>query len=263
MRCLVALAAGVLLTACGGSTDDSPRGGITVFAAASLSDVLDELASGFAVDDGRVDVAFNFAGTPTLRVQLEQGARADVFATANPEQMRLAQANGVVEAEAVVFARSSLVVITPQDNPGGIETLADLRREGLKLVVANPNVPAGAYAGQMLSRLEAGAGFGPGFAEAVLDNVVSLESSVKQVLLKVALGEADAGVVYGTDVVSEAGADLRVIQVPAEFNVVVEYVVAVVRDARQPGLAQAFIDYLLSERGQEQLRLHGFLPPSS
>jgi molybdate transport system substrate-binding protein len=253
------------LSACGGGSDGpstndgAPSGTITVFAAASLTEAFKEIAAAFEEEYLGTKVDFNFAGTPTLRAQLEQGARADVFASANREQMELARESGVVEATSSTFARNALVIITPSDNPGGIEAAADLGRDGLKLVLAQEDVPVGAYTRQALVAMSADASFGAGFSEAVLGNVVSLESNVKQVVAKVELGEADAGIVYGTDVTPALAAKLDRIEIPEAFNVVAEYPAAAVAERRNDKAARAFIDFLLSEQGQTILARYGFL----
>jgi molybdate transport system substrate-binding protein len=253
------------LSACGGGSDGpstndgAPSGTITVFAAASLTEAFKEIAAAFEEEYPGTKVDFNFAGTPTLRAQLEQGARADVFASANREQMELARESGVVEATSSTFARNALVIITPSDNPGGIEAAADLGRDGLKLVLAQEEVPVGAYTRQALVAMSADASFGAGFGEAVLGNVVSLESNVKQVVAKVELGEADAGIVYGTDVTPTLAAKLDRIEIPEAFNVVAEYPAAAVAERRNDKAARAFIDFLLSEQGQTILARYGFL----
>jgi molybdate transport system substrate-binding protein len=241
------------------SDSEGVSGDVTVFAAASLTDAFRELAEAFEARNPDVDVVFNFGGTPTLRTQLEEGARADVFASANLEQMELAQESEVVEPSASTFARNSLVIITPSDNPGGIEAPSDLAKAGLKLVVANEEVPVGAYTREMLAKMDESSEFEAGFAEKVSANFVSLESNVKQVVAKVELGEADGGVVYGTDVTPGVAPRLRKVEVPERFNVIAEYPIALVVDRSNEVAARAFIDFVLSEEGQGILQKYGFL----
>ncbi len=259
---LVFLSVGLL--ACGGDDGEvaaggTPSGKITVFAAASLRDAFEEIAVDFEETYEGTAVEFNFAGTPTLRAQLEQGARADVFASANREQMALALQSGVVEPVASTFARNHLVIIAPADNPADLESPADLDREGLKLVVAREEVPVGAYTRQVLEAMSVAAVFGAGYGAAVLDNVVSLESNVKQVVAKVELGEADAGIVYATDVTEALAANLARIEIPDALNVVAEYPAALVTGRRNDATARAFLEFLLSEPAQAILARHGFL----
>jgi molybdate transport system substrate-binding protein len=260
---LVLLAAG--LTACGGASEretsvgGAPAGEITVFAAASLTEAFQEIAAAFEEAYPGADVVFNFAGTPTLRTQLEQGARADVFVSANREQMDLARQSAVVEATDSVFARNALVIVTPDENAGGIESALDLGRDGLKLVLANEDVPVGAYTRQALEAMSEDVSFGADFSDAVLANVVSLESNVKQVVAKVELGEADAGIVYGTDVTRALADKLNTVEIPDAFNVIAEYPAALVKERRNDALARAFVDFLLSDRAQAILAKFAFL----
>jgi molybdate transport system substrate-binding protein len=270
-RLLVALLCFVSLgiIACGDSASPDPTattpsvsGKITVFAAASLTDAFNEIARAFEERYPGTEVEFNFAGTPTLRTQLEQGARADVFASADLAQMNIAVQSGVVASTGDVFVRNSLVVITPSSNPANIDAPADLAKSGIKLVVANPEVPVGNYTRQMLSSMEKDAAYGAGFSDRVLDNVVSEESNVRQVVSKVELGEADAGVVYGSDVTPSVATRLKVVRVPDQFNVIAQYPIAPLKEAGNPLTAEAFIDFVLSAAGQQVLQKHGFSPLS-
>jgi molybdate transport system substrate-binding protein len=260
------LAAGMLVgcgggasTPLGASGSSQVHGDVTVFAAASLTEAFKEIAGAFEAQYPGVNVVFNFAGTPTLRAQLEQGARADVFASANPEQMDLAVSGGLTDGTVSTFARNSLVIITPSDNPAGIKAPSDLARDGLKLVFAQEDVPVGDYTKQSLTKMDDSGEFGAGFSRKVLDNVVSQESNVKQVVAKVELGEADAGIVYGTDVTPDVAPSLRKVEIPQRFNVVASYPIALVKDRQNDIAGRAFIDFVLSEAGQTILLKHGFL----
>ena len=239
------------------------RGKITVFAASSLTDAFKEIGVEFERQSPGTEVEFNFQGSPTLRTQLEQGARAEIFASADLNQMNLALRNGVVVDAGKVFVRNSLVVITPKDNPGKINTLVDLKKGGLKFILANTDVPVGAYSRQALALMEKDGTYGPGFSEAVLKHVVSLESNVKQVVAKVELGEADGGIVYGSDVTPSVAPKLAVIAIPPQFNVVAEYPIALTQEAANTPVARAFIDYVLSTAGQLILKKYGFQTASS
>jgi molybdate transport system substrate-binding protein len=201
-----------------------------------------------------------FAGSSTLRAQLEQGARADVYASADVPNMQQALKAGVVADEGHVFARNSLVIITPKDNPARVNSPLDLRKPGLKLVLAAPEVPVGSYARQSLALMDRDPAYGSGFSAAVLKNVVSNESNVKQVVAKVQLGEADAGVVYGTDVTTDVEGDLTRVAIPPDLNVVAEYPIAVTRSAANRSLADAFVAFVLGREGQGILQRYGFQP---
>lgn len=263
VRTLAWTVVAALLAACSGG-DGAPEGAsavggrLTVFAAASLTDAFNDIAAAFEAEHRGVEVSFNFGGSPTLRVQLEQGARADVYASADVNQMRLAREGGLIDGEPVVFARNTLVLVTPKRNPGAIESLGDLRRPGLKLVLAAAEVPAGGYAREALASAEADPAYGRGFAEAVLRNVVSLESNVKQVVAKVELGAADAGIVYATDVTPSLAARLRTVEIPQRFNVVAAYPIGVTKEASNRRAARAFVDFVLSKPGQAFLAKYGF-----
>ncbi len=263
----------LLAAACGDNAGPNPSpepgaasqplsGTVTVFAAASLSDAFNELAAEFERMNTGVEMRFNFAGSPTLRTQLEQGARADIYASADLAQMSLAKQRGVVVSNEKTFARNSLVVITPKSNPAGIDILADLKKTGIKLVLANADVPVGNYSRRVLTNLEKDPAYGAGFAEAVLRNLVSNESNVKQVVAKVELGEADAGIVYGTDVTPSVASALNRLEIPAAVNVIAEYPIALTKDASNARAAQAFVDFVLSAAGQVVLKKWGFLTGS-
>jgi molybdate transport system substrate-binding protein len=243
--------------ACGGG-NEGPRTTITVFAASSLTETFNDAAASFEEQHGDIDVQFNFAGSPTLRAQLDQGADADVYAAADEENMQAALDAGLVKPEARTFARNRLAIIVPADNPGEVHLLPDLAKDGLRVVVAAPDVPAGRYTREALDLIAADDGFVPGFREAVLSNVVSEEPNVKAVVAKVQLGEADAGIVYVTDVTPEIESDVSVIEIPLDYNVQASYQAAVTSDAEHPEAAQAFIDFLLSDGGQDILEEHRF-----
>jgi molybdate transport system substrate-binding protein len=268
---LLVLGFALVGTACGDDAGPDPTpdsaaatpgisGTITVFAAASLTDAFSEMAAEFERANPGVEVTFNFAGSSALRAQLEQGARADVFASADTAQMNTAKQNGAISGTEKVFARNSLVIITPKANPGGLATPKDLGRSGLKLVLAAPEVPVGNYSRQMFMNMDRDAAtYGAGFNDAVLKNLASNESNVRQVVAKIELGEGDAGVVYGTDVTASVAPNLNVIQVPNAVNVIAEYPIAVVRDGSNTRGGQAFMDFVLSPAGQTILKKHGFV----
>ena len=236
------------------STKSAPPITLTVFAAASLTEAFSEIKTAFEAATPGVDVALNFAGSNTLRAQIEQGAQADVFASANQKEMGKLTKIGLVNMDKKFdFLSNKLVVITPQNNPANLSALDELSRPGLKLVLAAEEVPAGQYARQVLENA------GQDFKAQVLANVVSNESNVKQVVAKVQLGEADAGIVYESDAVSAS--ELQVIEIPAEWNVLAEYPIAPLVHAPHPELADAFIEFVLSPEGGAILKKWGFSPP--
>jgi molybdate transport system substrate-binding protein len=232
-------------------------GSLTVFAAASLTEVFAEMQTQLKAANPDQKIAWNFAGSQQLVTQLTQGASADVFASANTAQMQAAEDAGVIDGDPVIFARNRLAIIVPKDNPAKIQQPLDLATGGVKLVVANPDVPVGQYTRAMLDKLSADPQYGGDFRSKVEANIVSEENNVKQVVTKVQLGEADAGIVYVTDVSRDVRDDVTIIDVPDQFNVIAEYPVAAVKGGNTQA-AQAFISYLLSDAGQRELAEYGF-----
>ena len=239
----------------------APAGGskVTVFAAASLTDAFSEIGEQFKQQNAGVTLEFNFAGSQQLRAQLEQGAAADVFASANTKEMNNAiQSELVVSGTQKTFVRNRLAVIVPKDNPGGVAELKDLNKSGLKIVLAAASVPVGGYTLTSLDKMNAD--FGATFSQTVMANVVSYEDNVKQVVAKVQLGEADAGIVYSSDVTPSAAEKVAQLDIPDKYNTLATYPIAVLKAAPQPGLAAKFVDYVLSDAGQAVLHKWGFIP---
>lgn len=275
VKLLLVLCAVLLLAACApiqpAAPGDAPaaeaapaQGTLTVFAAASLKDAFEALEPGFEAANPGIDVIFNLAGSQQLAQQLAEGAPGDLFASANSRQMGVAiEAGRVATGTAQVFVGNHLVVVTPADNPAGLATLADLATPGLKLVLAAAAVPVGEYSLTVLENADAAGSFAAGFGDAVLANVVSYEENVRSVLNKVVLDEADAGIVYTSDVMPSVAEQVTKIEIPAELNVLATYPVAVVTDSALPVQAQAFVDLLLSAEGQSVLGDFGFLPVES
>ena len=238
---------------------DSAPATLTVFAAASLTDAFEEIGQKFAAGHGNPTVVFNFAGSNQLATQIGEGAPADVFASANRAQMQAAIDSGrIVSGTEQTFARNGLVVVTPADNPGGPATLQELARPGVKLVLAAKEVPVGQYTLDFLDKAAQDGSLGAGYKAAVLANVVSYEESVRSVLAKVALGEADAGIVYRSD--AAAGAEkVNRIEIPDALNTIATYPIAVVSDSPHGDLARQFVAYVLSAEGQQVLAKYGLL----
>ena len=238
------LAAAALVLGC--PRPETPgKAPVRVFAASSLTEAFEALEADFEAAHPELDVQLSFAGSQVLRLQLEQGAAADVFASANARHMEALQRSGRV-SDAQVFASNRLVVIVPAGDMT-LQRFEDLP-EASRIVVGTEDVPVGRYTRTMLERV------GASFATAVLAKVVSQENNVRLVLAKVELGEADAAIVYRTDVSDR----VRVIDVPTAYDVPIHYPIAVVRDAVRPEAAAAFVDHLRSPPGQAVLRRHGF-----
>jgi molybdate transport system substrate-binding protein len=250
----VLLVSAVLLGACGGgggtasnSASSSSLGGyINVFAAASLTASFNALGIAFHQAHPRVGVNFNFAGTPTLVTQIEQGAPADVFASADTTNMDKLTSDGYTSGSSKVFARNQLEIVVAPGNPKGITGLADLAKSGVIYITEGPTVPAGKYSLQALAT--AGVKVTP----------KSLETSVTAVISKIELGEADAGIVYTTDI-QAAGSKVAGVQIPAANNVIATYPIVSVKGTKYPDVAAAFIDYVVSATGQSTLATFGFL----
>ncbi len=228
---------------------------LTVFAAASLRDAFSELGGNYTALHPNVRIQFNFAGSQTLRTQIEQGASVDVFASADLSNMSALQSEKLVQASQI-FTRNQLVVILPPNNPAAVSTLQDLAKPGLKLVLAANTVPAGKYALQSLDLMNSE--YGQNFKTRVLANVVSNEQDVKAVVAKVSLGEADAGIVYVSD--ATAVPTLKSIPIPTSLNVMAEYPIAALVNSNHLQTADEFISYVLSAEGQAVLEKWGFTP---
>ena len=214
-------------------------GGLTVDAAASLTQVFP-----------RIDRSphYNFAGSDQLALQIRQGAPADVFAAASPKYPQLLYHDGLV-SKPVTFATNKLIVLVPRSNPAGIDSVYDLRRSGVKVVIGDRGVPIGAYTRQLLDAL--------GITDDVMRNVVSEETDVKSIVAKVALGEADAGFVYATDA-KPVASRARSIKLPAWAQPLILYQIAVVNTTPRKVGARAFIRKVTSNRGRLLLKRAGF-----
>jgi molybdate transport system substrate-binding protein len=225
--------------------DDSPGGAarerLTVFAAASLTDVLPEI-------DARP--RYSFGGSNALATQIRNGAPADVFASANPSLPAQLHERGLVE-KPVPFASNSLVAIVPRANPANVRSIEDLARPGVSVVMAAPGVPVGGYTLRVLESL--------GLSSRILPNVVSRETDVRAVLSKVALGQADAGFVYSTDAKQVPG-KVEVVEVPRSAQPGATYAIAVVAGSPRRAAARAFVRELLTEEAQAKLAEFGFRP---
>lgn len=242
------------------ATGTAAGGKLTVFATASLTDAFTKIGDAFEAANEGADVEFNFAGSPALRTQLEQGARADILATADQSNMQAALESSLVVDAGKTFVRNRLAIIVPKANPAEITKPEDLGKAGVKLVLAQKEVPVGSYARQAIQKMEDSGEFSPTFLEAVLANVVSEEPNVKAVVTKVQLGEADAGIVYASDVTTSIAGDVTLVEIPDAYNIIAAYPIAVTKDARNAALALEFIGFVLSPAGQAILEEAGFIP---
>src|SRR3954470_15462045 len=254
--------AALALTACGGSSSDDGVAGssaasssgsglsgtLTVFAAASLTDVFTDLGDQLEEANPGLDVQFNFAGSDALAAQITQGAPADVFASANEKQMKVVTAAGLQGADPTVFAENVLEIAVPQGNPGHVTGLEDFENADLTLAVCAPSVPCGAAAQAV-------------FQAAGIDaRPDTEETDVKAALNKVQLGEVDAALVYATDV-QAAGDQVEGIEFPQADEAVNDYPICALKAAPNPGAAKAFVDLVRSGEGQQALADAGFRSP--
>lgn len=242
------------------TTSSLPASELNVFAAASLTEAFREIGKAFEAANPGVKVTFNFAGSQQLVQQIGQGAPADVFASAATKNMDDAvKAGNVVDGAARTFARNRLVAIVPQANPAGIKTLADLGKPGVRLVLAAKEVPVGQYALDFLDKASKDATYGADYKDKTLKNVASYEQNVRAVLSKVTLGEADAGIVYNTDVTQDAAPKVTRIEIPDALNTVATYPIATVKGTKNPA-ADRFVAFVLADAGQAILKQYGFIP---
>jgi molybdate transport system substrate-binding protein len=261
----------LLLSACGSTTSSGatptatslPPVTLTVFAASSLKAAFTQIGQQFHTAHTNVTVNFSFGGSDTLAAQINQGAPADVFASANTTQMNVVVKASNIDATTVqTFAHNRLVVIVPTANPANIQTLQDLAKPGIKLDLAAATVPAGQYAVTFLTKASADPSFDASYKANVLKNVVSYETDVATVVGKVSLGEADAGIVYTTDAQSASG-KVTTITIPDALNTIAVYPIAPVKASANAATASAFVNYVSSSAGQAVLASFGFLSASA
>lgn len=227
-----------------------------MFAASSLTDAFTEIAQDFEARHSGFQVVFNFSGSSQLVAQILEGAQADVFASANELQLlALHEAGRTEPASTFLFATNRLTIIVPAGNPAGIASLEDLAEPGIALLLAGPGVPVRTYTDEVVARMP------EPFRGAFYRNLVSEEDNVRQVVAKIALGEADAGIVYSSDVTPDVAGKLQRIELPPELQVTAVYPIAALNDAPHPDPARMFIDFVLGPEGQAILESWGFGPP--
>ncbi len=219
-----------------------------MFAAASLTEAMNDLQAGLKVSDPGLSLTYSFGGSGALAIQISQGAPADVVATADSTSMKSLSDAGLVDAPRI-FAHNELEILVAPGNPKGIGGLSDLARTDVKVVTEEDSVPAGKYSGQALE------------AAGVTLSPVSKETDVKAAVARVTSGEADATIVYVTDVIA-AGPKGQGVEIPGALNVVAEYPIAVVKSTAHHAAAAAFVDLVVGRSGQNALRRHGFRSPT-
>jgi molybdate transport system substrate-binding protein len=244
------LAAAVVLTttACGGADPKGITGDLTVFAAASLTESFKQIGKAFEAAHPGTKVAFSFAGSSALATQINHGASADVFASASPTNMKAVTDAGNGDGTPATFIRNQLVIAVAKGNPKGITGLADLTKPGVKVALCAEQVPCGAAAKKALA------------AAGVTLTPVTLELDVKAALAKAKLGEVDAALVYRTDA-KAASSDVDSVEFPESAGAINDYPIIVLKNAPHKALAQAFLDYVLSDRSRAVLIQAGFQGP--
>ncbi|GAA3391863.1 molybdate ABC transporter substrate-binding protein [Cryptosporangium minutisporangium] len=249
----VATVASLLLAGCGSddgnasAATDGISGSVTVFAAASLTESFTTLGEQFEDAHPAVTVKFNFSASSALAESIGQGAPADVFASASTKNMDAVVEDGDA-ADPKTFARNTMEIAVPPDNPGQVTTLADLAKPGLKIALCQEQVPCGATARTVFDKAK------------ITVKAATLGTDVKSVLTTVSLGEVDAGVVYKTDV-RAAGAKVKGIEIPAAQNASTAYPIATISDGPNAEGAKAFVEYVLSADGARVLTDAGFSAP--
>jgi molybdate transport system substrate-binding protein len=235
-------------TAAGAVTEPAVSGDVTVFAAASLTDAFTEIGKAFMTEYPDSTVTFSFGASSELVTQINEGAPADVFASADQNNMTKLTDAGNNGSEPAVFATNSLEIVVGSGNPEGITGVADLANPDIIFVTCAPEVPIGAYTQEVLSK--AGVTVTP----------ASYEENVRGIVTKVTLGEADAGIVYETDVTA-AGDQAAGVEIPPDLNIVAKYPLVLTKEAPNAEAGQAFVDFVLGEQGQKILSSYGFTAP--
>ncbi len=229
-----------------------------MLAASSLTDAFGELAGRFEEQNPGVEVRQSFESSSTLLAQIQQGAPADVFASASEEEMGTAVEEGLTKGEPEVFVKNREIVMVPKDNPAGIRNFEDVAEPGVRLVLAEEGVPAADYALEILGKAEEE--YGPGFEKDVFGNVVSREADVRASVNRVVVGDADATFGYASDYTPDIRDRVEVVPIPPDLNIVATYPVAALEEAKRLDLARKWLDLVTGEEGQRLLEKWGFEP---
>ena len=252
------------LTSCGQGSNNSGSGGgdnkqggtLTTFAASSLIDAFGELATKFEEQNPGVKVKQSFESSSTLLTQIQQGAPADVFASAAQEEMDTAVKDGLVAGEPQVFVNNREIIMVPKDNPANIKEFREVSNPGVRLVLAQKDVPAADYALRILDKAEAQ--YGSDFKEDVLSNMVSREADVRASVNRVVVGDADATFGYKSDYTPDIRDRVKVVPIPPDLNIIATYPIAALKDAKDPELAKKWVDLVTSKEGQRVLKKWNF-----
>jgi molybdate transport system substrate-binding protein len=242
----------------GGAEGEKGRGTLTILAASSLTYGFGELAKTFEKQNEGVEVKQSFGASSDMLAQIQQGAPADVFASAAQEEMNTAVKDGLVAGKPEVFVKNREIIMVPQDNPAGIEEFPDVANPGVKLALAQDDVPAADYALQILEK--ANAQYGEDFEKKVLSNVVSREADVRASVNRVVVGDADATFGYKSDYTIDIRGRVKVIPIPPDLNIIATYPIAALKDAEDPELAKKWVELVTSKVGQRVLKKWNFEP---
>jgi molybdate transport system substrate-binding protein len=241
-------------------TPSSAPAALTIYGAASLKSGLDKVKAAYETANHGTTLTISTDSSATLETQIEQGAPADVFLSADPANPRKLVDKGLADGAAVTFAGNKLTIIVPNANPAGIQSPADLAKTGVKVIAAGDEVPITEYATQLVDNLSKEATYPADFAAKYTANIASKEDNVKAVVAKIELGEGDVGIVYVTD--AKASTKVTPVDVPEAANVPATYAGVVVKASKNAAAAKAFLDWLAGPDGQAILSTFGFLPPS-
>jgi len=250
----------IVLAGCGGSGGGGGEQGgtLAILAASSLTDAFGQLGKSFEQQNPGTTVRTSFGASSDLLAQIQQGAPADVFASAAEEEMNTAVKDGLVSGKPVDFVKNREVVMVPNDNPANIKGLENLSKPGTKLVLAEEGVPAADYAVEILGKADKV--YGSGFKKEVLSNVVSREADVRASVNRVVVGDADATFGYASDYTPDMRDKVKVIPIPPNLNIIATYPIATLKDAKEPALAKMWVDLVTSSEGQNVLKEWGFEP---
>jgi molybdate transport system substrate-binding protein len=244
-----------------GAASDVPAADLTIFAASSLKNALVQAKVAYESANPGTTLTISTDSSAALETQIEQGAPADVFLSADAANPKKLVDGGFASGDAVPFAGNTLTIVVPTDNPGGVTSPMDLAKSGLKVISAGDEVPITKYAKQLVTNLAGLSGYPANFADSYAANVVSKEDNVKAVVAKIELGEGDAGIVYVTD--AAASDKVKGVDVPDEANVAVTYEGVVVKASPNQAAATAFLEWLAGAEGRAILQQFGFLAPAS
>jgi molybdate transport system substrate-binding protein len=247
-------------TAASSAAPSSGPAALTIYGAASLKGVLDKVKTAYEAANPGSTLTISTDSSATLETQIEQGAPADVFLSADTTNPKKLVDKGLAAGAAVTFAGNKLTLIVPTANPAGIKTPADLAKTGVKVIAAGDAVPITKYATQLVTNLAKVADYPADFAAKYSANIASKEDNVKAIVAKIELGEGDAGIVYVTD--AKASAKVTTMDVPDTANVPATYAGVVVKASKDAAAAQAFLTWFAGPDGQAILSTFGFLPPS-